>query len=202
MGLLDRIKANIPINSIREPAERAIDKERTERRQEATIKTLDRMKQIREDEEQDKISHELAEKLRKRSQSQYDKARVLPGDRVIKGGSNVRARLEKGVSRLAADMAKPQKKGSGVQKETTTTDKSGKITTTRTFYKPEKPRGRPRSYHAPRGGFKAPSFGGGGGGIPRAPPMNFTVPAFNTTKKKQKNGKKSPLDPFNFDVDF
>jgi hypothetical protein len=202
MGLLNAIKAKLGSES----AQMEVEKERSAREKQAFQKRTDRETTIARGKARGELSDSSAQRLREVAARKEQIEAQLPRERVAADIKKVGSKLQKGVSRIADNVAKnQQKKPSGsLREERTTTDKSGRTTTIRTYHAPQKqsqPRGRPRSYHAPRGGFKAPSYGSGGG-MPRMPPMNFDMGFGTSPKKKQKGGKKSPLDPFNFDMDF
>lgn len=211
MGLLDRIKAKIPIDSVREPAEQRIDQARAQKQSEALDKTYNEQRRIIARRDSGQISNELAEKQIERRVEKFEKAKQLTGDRLAAGATKYGHKFKTGVDKIIDKQTKPKNKPSSLKEERTVTDKSGKTTTIRTYHAPPKqslPRGRPRSYHAPRGGFTPPASGRGGGGggrsvMPRMPPMNFDMgfgPA--PKKKKRTDGRKDPMDPFNFDLKF
>ena len=212
-GLKNRVAAKLSITQGgREAAEQKVDQARTQRQSEALDKTYNEQRRVIARRDSGQISDELAKKQLERRAEKFEKERQLPGDRVVKGATTVGSTLKKGVSRIADDLAKPKKKPGTLKEERTTTDKSGKTTTIRTYRAPPKqlqPRGRPRSYRANRGGFTPPAASSGGGGrsggrsvMPRMPPMNFDMGFGPAPKKKRTDGKKSPMDPFNFDIDF
>jgi hypothetical protein len=225
-GLKNRVAAKLSITYAgREAAEDRIDQSRMQREKEATDKHFNERVKIAEKEKLNSISPERADKLIERNDKRYEKEKQLPGDRYGKQAAEISTKigtkLKTELVRSGKDLLRYSQKTTGIkpktpereiQKEKTTTDKKGNVTVVKTYRAAPKqlqPRGRPKSYHAPRGGFTPPASSSGGGGrsggrsvMPRMPPMNFDMGFGPAPKKKRADGRKDPMDPFNFDLKF
>jgi len=176
MGLLDRIKSALPIGVSeqgREDAERAIDHERQEREANAQLVKDKKIQELADDATNKKISSELSQKLTIRAMKKYESEKELPIDKTNRIIHRANDRLDRDIRSVAgkaltaikqvANTPQTKKRHPGAIKEekTTVDPKTGATTTTREYFKPSNPPGRPKSYKENRGSFKAPSYNKG-----------------------------------------